>query len=122
MEIEDIAEIPAQEIDQETQDAIAIDRATGDFTVPESHEFDAGIGLNEGTVDYISDVKKEKDWIREFRHKALKTFWEKPMPTNWATEDLDNIEFDKIRYYLANATRPTPVSYTHLTLPTIYSV
>jgi len=63
--------------------------------------------LNEGTVDYISDVKKEKDWIREFRHKALKTFWEKPMPTNWATEDLDNIEFDKIRYYLANATRPT---------------
>jgi len=108
MEIEDIAESPApQEIDQETQDAIAIDRAKGDFSVPEDHEFDAGIGLNAGTVDYISDVKKEKDWIREFRHKALDVFESKPMPTNWATKDLENIEFDKIRYYLANATRPT---------------
>jgi Fe-S cluster assembly protein SufB len=29
------------------------------------------------------------------------------MPTNWASEDLNNIIFEKIRYYLANAQRPT---------------
>jgi len=95
-----------QEIDQETQDAIAIDRAKGDFRFPENHKYDAGIGLNSKTIDYISDVKKEKDWIREFRHKALGVFEDKPMPTHWATDDLENIEFDKIRYYLSDGERP----------------
>ncbi len=31
-------------------------------------------GLTERTVDYISSVKKEAPWIREFRLNALKTF------------------------------------------------
>lgn len=97
----------AYEIDQETTDAIAVDRAKGDFRFPEKHKYDAGVGLNEDTVRYISKVKKEKDWILEFRLKALEVFMSKPMPTNWATEDLMNIEFDKIRYYLANGQRPT---------------
>jgi Fe-S cluster assembly protein SufB len=52
-------------------------------------------------------VKGEPDWIREFRHKALDVFFAKPMPTHWASEDLENIVFEKIRYYLANAQRPT---------------
>ena len=86
---------------------IAIDRSVGDFSYPEQHAFDAGTGLSHATVDYIADVKKEPDWIREFRHKALDTFESKPMPTNWATKDLEAIEFQKIRYYLANAQRPT---------------
>jgi len=93
-------------IDQETQDAIAIDRAKGDFRFPENHKYDAGYGLNKNTIDYISDVKKEKDWIREFRHKALGVFESKPMPTNWATDDLNNIDFDAIRYYLSDGERP----------------
>jgi Fe-S cluster assembly protein SufB len=109
MQIEDITATTSepQQIDQETQDAIAIDSARGDFRVPENHKYDAGIGLNAATVDYISSVKKEKDWIREFRHKALAVFEKKPMPTNWATEDLNNIKFDEIRYYLANGQKPT---------------
>jgi Fe-S cluster assembly protein SufB len=37
-----------------------------------SHEFDAGTGLTQRTVDYIADVKKEADWIREFRQKRAR--------------------------------------------------
>ena len=74
----------------------------GDFSLPEKHEFDAGIGLTHDTIDYIADVKGEPDWIREFRHKALDVFLSKPMPTHWASKDLENIIFDNIRYYLAN--------------------
>ncbi|GAA5494531.1 Iron-regulated ABC transporter membrane component SufB [Rubritalea squalenifaciens DSM 18772] len=93
-------------IDQETHEAISIDRAKGDFRFPERHKYDAGYGLNAKTIDYISDVKKEKDWIRAFRHKALDVFESKPMPTHWATDDLNNIDFDKIRYYLSDGERP----------------
>ncbi len=86
---------------------IDVDRTRGDFSYPEQHTFDAGTGLTHGTVDYIADVKQEPDWIREFRHKALDVFLSKPMPTHWASKDLENIVFDNIRYYLANSQRPT---------------
>jgi Fe-S cluster assembly protein SufB len=85
---------------------IDIDRTAGNFSYPESHAFDAGTGLSHATIDYISDVKNEPDWIREFRHKALDVFLSKPMPTHWASKDLDNIIFQKIRYYLANGQKP----------------
>ncbi|MGJ8676085.1 MAG: Fe-S cluster assembly protein SufB [Akkermansiaceae bacterium] len=93
-------------IDQDTQTAIDIDRSKGDFNFPENHKFDAGVGLSSDTVNYISDVKSDPDWVREFRLKALETFYSKPMPTNWATEDLNNIDFDKIRYYLSDGQKP----------------
>ena len=79
----------------------------GDFVYPEKHKYDAGIGLSEATIDYMSDVKEEPDWIREFRMKALKTFRDKPLPTNWASKDLEAIDFDKIRYYLAGDQKPS---------------
>jgi Fe-S cluster assembly protein SufB len=84
-----------------------IDRSRGDFHYPEQHTYDAGAGLSHATVDYISNVKGEPDWIREFRHRALDVFLSKPMPTHWASHDLENIVFENIRYYLANAQRPT---------------
>ena len=93
-------------IDQETQNAIDIDRAKGDFHFPENHKYDAGVGLSTDTINYISDVKNDPDWVRAFRLKAYETFLSKPMPTNWATEDLNNIHFDKIRYYLADGQKP----------------
>ena len=86
---------------------IDVDRTRGDFHYPEQHTYDAGTGLTHATIDYISDVKGEPDWIREFRHKALDVFLSKPMPTHWASHDLENIVFENIRYYLANAQRPT---------------
>lgn len=78
----------------------------GNFSFPESHKFDAGYGLTKDTLDYISKVKDEPAWVNEFRHKALKTFESKPMPTNWATKDLENIDFDAIRYYLSDGAKP----------------
>ena len=86
---------------QAQRDAIDVDRTKGDFKYEENYAFDAGIGLSEKVVNYIADVKGEESWIREFRLKALKTFTDMPMPTHWATEDLKNIHFDKIRYYLS---------------------
>ncbi len=91
----------------DTLQQLDIDRARGDFAYPEQHRFDAGYGLSHDTIDYISEVKGEPDWIREFRHRALDVFESKPMPTHWATRDLENIEFQKIRYYLAHGQRPT---------------
>ncbi len=91
----------------ETVNDIDIDRSAGDFSYPESHKYDAGYGLTSETVNYISKVKGEPDWIRDFRLRALDTFESRPMPTHWASEDLNAIKFDDIRYYLANGQRPT---------------
>ncbi|MCB1091540.1 MAG: Fe-S cluster assembly protein SufB, partial [Verrucomicrobiae bacterium] len=71
------------------------------------YQFDAGYGLSEQVIDYISDAKQEADWVRDFRKRALKVFRDKPMPTHWASKDLENIKFDDIRYYLAKGGRPT---------------
>src|SRR5258707_6010645 len=86
---------------------LEIDRDKGDFRYPEQHQFSAGTGLNHKTIDYIVDVKNEPDWIRQFRHKALDIFLQKPMPTHWASHDLEAIKFENIRYYLANGQRAT---------------
>src|SRR6188768_1427013 len=83
-----------------------IERNLGNFAYPEIHTHDAGIGLSEKTVHYISDVKEDPDWVREFRLKALRTFLEKPLPTHWASKDLEAIDFDKIRYYLSGGVQP----------------
>jgi Fe-S cluster assembly protein SufB len=78
-----------------------LDVDSGNFSYPEDYAFDAGRGLTADTINYICDVKKDPDWIREFRLHALDTFQKKPNPTHWASKDLENIDFDKIRYYLA---------------------
>ncbi len=91
----------------EADTVMDIDRSAGDFSYPESHTRDAGVGLNAGTIDYISQVKEEPEWIREWRHKALEVFWKKEMPTHWASDDLKAIDFQKIRYYLSSGSAPS---------------
>ncbi|AWI08512.1 Fe-S cluster assembly protein SufB [Ereboglobus luteus] len=86
--------------------AIGIDQSAGDFSYDIKYDYDAGNGLTENTVRYISAVKKEAPWILDFRLNALKTFLAKPLPTHWATRDLENIDFEKIRYYLAQGQKP----------------
>ena len=86
---------------------IDVDRDKGDFHYETEYKYDAGTGLNEEVVRYVSGVKGEDGWIRDYRLKALDIFERKPMPTHWATEDLLNIHFDKIRYYLAKGQRPS---------------
>jgi len=55
-------------------------------------------GLSHDVVDMISDRKKEPDWMRAKRHKALDYFYRRPMPS-WGA-DLSGIDFDDIYYYI----------------------
>src|SRR5437870_378918 len=84
---------------------INIDRSVGDFRYDVKYALDAGVGLTEKTIHYISDAKEDPDWVRDFRLRALKVFQDKPLPTHWASRDLENIDFDKIRYYLSSGTQ-----------------
>ena len=86
---------------------VEVDREKGNFHYDTDYSFDAGVGLSEDVIRYISEVKNEDPWVLDFRLKALKTFEKKPMPTHWATEDLKNINFDVIRYYLAKGQKPS---------------
>jgi Fe-S cluster assembly protein SufB len=84
-----------------------IDRNIGDFHYDVKPRFDAGAGLTADTVRYISDVKDDPQWVRDFRLKALEVFESKPLPTHWASRDLEAIDFNKIRYYLAGGQKPS---------------
>src|SRR3954462_8472148 len=84
--------------------AVDIDRNKGNFSYEVAHAYDAGTGLSDKTIHYISDVKEDPDWVREFRLRGLQTFLSPPMPTHWASKDLEAIHFDKIRCYLSAGT------------------
>src|ERR1700754_5181951 len=83
-------------------ESIAIDRDIGNFFYNITATRDAGVGLSEKTIDYIVDVKGEPEWLREFRKNAYNIFQSKPLPTHWAGDELKEIDFDKIRYYLSS--------------------
>src|SRR5580692_1801635 len=83
-------------------DSIAIDRDIGNFFYNVTSTRDAGVGLTEKTIDYIVDVKGEPEWLREFRKNAFNIYKSKPLPTHWAGDELKEIDFDVIRYYLAS--------------------
>jgi Fe-S cluster assembly protein SufB len=97
----------SESIINEQEEAIKVDYEKGNFSFPEDYTYDAGTGLNEETVAYISKVENEAEWIKEFRLKALEIFNKKPMPTHWASKDLENIVFDNIRYYLSKGQKPS---------------
>jgi Fe-S cluster assembly protein SufB len=82
-------------------ESIAIDRDIGNFFYNVPATRDAGVGLTEKTIDYIVDAKGEPEWLREFRKNAYNVFKSKPLPTHWAGDELKEIDFDVIRYYLA---------------------
>lgn len=88
---------------QQGQDTFDEDRSAGDFKYAEDYAYDAGVGLNEDVVRYISKVKGEDEWVLNFRLSALKAFEKMPNPTHWAPKKLDELDFSKIRYYLAKS-------------------
>ncbi|HLL49491.1 MAG TPA: Fe-S cluster assembly protein SufB [Thermomicrobiales bacterium] len=71
------------------------------FRDEEDYVFKSGRGLTRATVEEISAMKNEPDWMRDFRLKALDHFQKRPMP-NWGA-DLSGMDFDDIFYYI----RPT---------------
>src|SRR3954470_2369551 len=71
------------------------------FRDEEDYVFKSGRGLTRATVEEISAMKDEPDWMRGFRLKALEHFQKRPMP-NWGA-DLSGIDFDDIFYYIRPA-------------------
>jgi Fe-S cluster assembly protein SufB len=71
------------------------------FRDEEDYVFKSGRGLTRATVEEISTMKDEPDWMRDFRLKALEHFQKRPMP-NWGA-DLTGIDFDDIFYYIRPA-------------------
>ena len=62
------------------------------------YAFKSRKGLDHEIVEQISRMKDEPEWMREFRHKSLDSFFSRPMP-NWGG-DLDQIDFQDIYYYM----------------------
>lgn len=70
------------------------------FRDTEDYVFKSGRGLTREIVEKISAMKKEPQWMLDFRLKALDIFNKKPMPT-WGNCDLLNdIDFQNIFYYI----------------------
>jgi len=70
------------------------------FRDPEKYFHKGAKGVNHEVVEMISRMKKEPEWMREFRHRALDMFLSKPMPKWGNTEILNAIDFDDIYYYI----------------------
>jgi Fe-S cluster assembly protein SufB len=68
-----------------------------DFVTPTHEVFRAQKGLNAEIVAQISEMKREPEWMRDFRLESLKIFESKPMP-KWGGEI--GIDFQDIYYYL----------------------
>ena len=52
------------------------------FHEKDTYTFKTRKGVDHDVVDQMSDMKGEPDWMREFRHKSLDIFFDKPM-TDW---------------------------------------
>ena len=68
-----------------------------------SYNFKSQKGLTTETVNQISEMKGEPDWMRQIRLKALEVFWQKPTPT-WGG-DLAELNYNDIYYYMRAADR-----------------
>lgn len=55
-------------------------------------------GLNKRIVEKISFIKKEPDWVRQFRLKSYSIFKKKLLPS-WGA-DLSKVDFNQIYYYI----------------------
>ncbi len=58
-------------------------------------------GLSEDTVRLISEIKKEPEWLLEFRLKAFRHWQKMEEPDFWANFDYPKIDFQDISYYSA---------------------
>jgi Fe-S cluster assembly protein SufB len=68
------------------------------FSDPDISVFKTEKGLNENVVRKISEIKKEPEWMLEFRLKALKHYMQRPIPT-WGA-DISKLDLENIIYYV----------------------
>ena len=71
-----------------------------DFRTDAPAVFKARKGIDAEIVTQISEMKKEPEWMRDFRLKSLEIFESKPMP-NWGGRI--GVDFQDIYYYLKPA-------------------
>ena len=65
----------------------------------------APLGLSEDIVRFISEKKKEPDWMLEWRLKAYRK-WLKMTPPDWSMVTFPDIDFQNIYYYSAPKQKP----------------
>ena len=70
---------------------------------PEKSTIRFDFGLSEEVVREISNIKNEPQWMTEIRVKAFKHFSERKMPTWGNMSILEEIDFDKICYFLRSS-------------------
>ena len=66
-------------------------------------ERDAGPGLSERTIAYLTAVKGEPAWLRAQRLEALRAFAATERSVRWAPPMLGELPFDTLHYYSAPA-------------------
>jgi Fe-S cluster assembly protein SufB len=81
----------------DTRQAVQDRRAEYAFHDDLVYLHEAKRGLTRETVEEISAIKGEPEWMLQYRLRAYDHFLKRPMPT-W-TDGLDRIDFDKIVYY-----------------------
>jgi Fe-S cluster assembly protein SufB len=62
-----------------------------------------GVWATHATIDDISDAKGEEPWLRAFRDEALDIFFSRDLPKWFSHGDVLDMDFSKIRYYLAHS-------------------
>jgi len=60
---------------------------------------DAGTGLSERTVEYLSGCKREPLWLRNSRMTALRRYLDTPRTLDWAPRELNELPLEELRYY-----------------------
>lgn len=68
------------------------------FTTDVKNVIDSGRGLNEDVINFISQMKHEPEWMRNFRLQSYKYFLKIENP-KWGP-DLSQINFDDYTYYV----------------------
>ena len=66
----------------------------------EDNEFKPAKGLNESIIRQMSEMKREPQWMLDFRLKAYQRFLRKPIPQWGGGGALNDIDFDDIYYYI----------------------
>ena len=62
-------------------------------------------GLDEGVIKYISEKKKEPEWLFEFRIKAYRRWLKMKVPL-WAKLKIKPIDYNDIIYYAGPKRKP----------------
>lgn len=76
------------------------DNSRGIYDIKDKFEYSnkADKGLNENIIKQISEIKKEPQWVLDFRLKALKKFFEKENPL-WGP-NLSEVDINQIVTYI----------------------